>query len=130
MYAGTVNKECKRFKISFITDAQFKCLLFVWGLRSAGNAEVQTRILSKIEQNLNITQQQVVVSCQRYVNLKNDSHIVLQSISATTSTVNAVQKQQNHTLPSSTHKKRPSDYRKRGGWNFTRKRPFKTHRCC
>ena len=34
-YAGTVNRECERFKITSITDAQFKCLIFVCGLRSA-----------------------------------------------------------------------------------------------
>ena len=55
--AGTVTKECKRFKISSIAVTQFKCSIFACGLKSDGNAEVRTRILSKIEQNLDITQQ-------------------------------------------------------------------------
>ena len=37
------------------------CLMFVCG--SAGDAEVRTRILSKIEQNPDITLQQVAVEC-------------------------------------------------------------------
>ena len=48
-YPGIVNRECERFKITLITDAQFKCLIFVCGLRSADDADIRTRILSKIE---------------------------------------------------------------------------------
>ena len=38
-YAGIVNRECERFKITSITDAQFKCLIFVCGLRSAEDTD-------------------------------------------------------------------------------------------
>ena len=55
MYAGTINKEWEWFQISSIMDTQFKHLIFVCKLRSAGNAEVWMRILSKIEQNSDIT---------------------------------------------------------------------------
>ena len=75
-YSGLVNKQCERFKISTITDEQFKCLIFACRLRSASNRDVHTRILSKIEQNPDITLQQVTEECRRLVNLKQDSDMV------------------------------------------------------
>ena len=127
-YTGTVDKECERFKILSFTDAQFKCLIFVCGLRSAGDAEVRTRILSKIEQNQNITLEQVTLECQRLVNLKLDSHMVQQSLSATTAAVNSVKKQQNPTSQRSMHKKSPSACWNCGGWHFAQKCLFKIYR--
>ena len=62
-YTGFVNKQYERFKISTITDEQLKCLIFACGLRSASDRDVHTRILSKIEQNPNITLQQVTEEC-------------------------------------------------------------------
>ncbi|MBM6549379.1 hypothetical protein, partial [Streptococcus dysgalactiae] len=50
-YAGIANRECERFKLGSITSDQFKCLIFVCGLRSCLHADIRTRILSKIEQN-------------------------------------------------------------------------------
>ena len=124
--AGTVNKERESFKILSIMDTQFKCLLFVDGLRSAGDAEVWTRILSKLEKNPDITLQQVAVECQWFMNLKHDLHMVQQSVPATIPAVNTVQKQQNPTSPGSTHKKSPSAGWNCGSWHFTWKYPFKT----
>ena len=129
LYAGSVNKKCEQFKIPSITDAHFKCLIFVCGLRSQGDAEVRARVLSKIEKNPDITQQ-VAVACQRLVNLKHDSHMVQQSELATTLAVNAIQKQQNSTPPGSTHKKSTYACWNCGGWYFTQKYPFKTHHSC
>ncbi|CAI2738129.1 unnamed protein product, partial [Dicrocoelium dendriticum] len=34
-YAGIVNRECERFQLGSLTEDQFKCLLFISGLRSA-----------------------------------------------------------------------------------------------
>ena len=49
-YAGTINKEYEQLKISSIKDEQFRCLIFVCWLKSAGDAGVQIGNLSKIEQ--------------------------------------------------------------------------------
>ena len=94
IYSGFVNKQCKRFKISTISDEQFKSLIFACGLRSTSDRDVRTRILSKIEQNSDITLQQVTEECQRLVNLKHDSDMVQQLVPATTSTINTIQRQQ------------------------------------
>ena len=65
-YAGIVNKKCGRFKITSITDEQSKCLIFACGLRSAGDRNVRRRILSKIEQNPDITLRQVGKECRGF----------------------------------------------------------------
>ena len=75
-YSGFINKQCKWFKISTITDKQFKCLIFACRLRSASDRDVCIRILSKIEQNPDITLQQVTEQCRWLVNLKHDSDMV------------------------------------------------------
>ena len=126
MVDGIIYKETI---FTTITNAQLKCL-FVCGLRSTGDAEIWTRILSKIELNPNITQQQIAVECQQLVNLKHDSQIVQQLVLATTPAINTIQKQQNPILSSSTHKKPPSGCWNCGDWHFTQKCPFKTHHCC
>ena len=92
-FAGTVNKECEQFKISYITDEQFKCLIFDGGLRSARYRDVHTKILSKIELNPDMTLQQAAKECQQLVNLKHYSEMVQQSVPATTSTINTLQGQ-------------------------------------
>ena len=75
------------------------------GLRSAEDADICTQILSKIEQNTDVTLQQVAVECQCLINLKHDSTMVQQS---TASTVNTVQKQHHPTPQTSTPIKPPS----------------------
>ena len=72
-------------------------------MRSAVDIEVQMTILSQIEENLDITLQEVAVECQLLVNLKRNSHKVQQSILATRPALNAIQKQQNSMSLSSTH---------------------------
>ncbi|RTG87283.1 uncharacterized protein DC041_0000570, partial [Schistosoma bovis] len=49
-YAWKVNRECERFKINDITADQFKCLIFICGLKNAEDSDVRTRMLARIEQ--------------------------------------------------------------------------------
>ena len=81
---STKNASGLKFHLS-----QFKNFIFSYGLRSAGDAEGQTRISSKIEQNIDMTQQEVAVMCQWMVNLKHDSYIVQESVPV----INTFQKQ-------------------------------------
>lgn len=130
-YAGIVNKECERFKITPITDAQFKCLIFICGLRSPCDADIRTRILSKIEQNPDMTLHQVAAESQRLVNLKHDSTLTQQSVPSTTAAVNTVERRRSTTPPALTNKnkKPPSRCWNCGHWHFVRFCPFKFHRC-
>ena len=95
-YVGIVSKECKRFKITSITDAQFRCLIFVCGLRSACDVDIGSRALSKTEQNPEITLKQVLMKCQLLVNLKHDSTMIQRSVPS--AAVNTVQTPQSHII--------------------------------
>lgn len=53
--ADIEDKECEKLKIPAITDAQFNCLTFLCGMRSASDAGIRSRILSKIAQYLEIS---------------------------------------------------------------------------
>ena len=47
-HAGRVNQECQRF-VQELSSDQFKCLIFVCGLKSPRNAEYRLKLLNKIE---------------------------------------------------------------------------------
>ena len=51
----------------------FKCSIFVQGLVSTKDAEIRRRILNKLENEPNITLQQIAENCQRYVSVNQDS---------------------------------------------------------
>ncbi|CAH8652805.1 unnamed protein product [Schistosoma rodhaini] len=75
-YASIVNRECERFRLQEMSSDQFKCLIFVCGLQSPVDADIRTRILTRIEQDPNISLQSVSEDCQRMVNLKHDTNLV------------------------------------------------------
>ncbi|KER31390.1 hypothetical protein T265_02308 [Opisthorchis viverrini] len=54
-FAGVVNRECERFKLSSMTENQFKCLIFLSGLQSSHDADIRTRLLNRIEQDAEMT---------------------------------------------------------------------------
>ncbi|CAH8672200.1 unnamed protein product [Schistosoma rodhaini] len=107
-----------------MTEDQFKCLVFVCSLQSSEDADIRTRILSKIEQCPNITLQEVTTECQRLVNLKHDTSMVenngrLPYVQA----VSGKQKQ------NTTIKKPPSACWFCGELHYKRFCPYKNYRC-
>ncbi|VDK72025.1 unnamed protein product [Dibothriocephalus latus] len=62
---SAVNRECQRFHIRELTNDQFKCLFCVSALQSPRDAEIRTRLLSKIEQDPKSTLQTLTAKCQR-----------------------------------------------------------------
>lgn len=133
-YAGHVNKECERFRINEITADQFKCLIFICGLKNPEDMDIRTRILSRIEQEPNMTLQMVTTECQRLLNLKHDTTMVQQnaktsnlaSINACRSSKPSKQKTANTQKPSG---KPPSPCWFCGSWHFVKLCPFKSHKC-
>ncbi|XP_065094661.1 uncharacterized protein K02A2.6-like [Ochlerotatus camptorhynchus] len=58
-FACRVNKLCVEFVLGKLSEDQFKCLVFVCGLKAESDAEVRTRLLSRIEERNDITLEQI-----------------------------------------------------------------------
>ncbi|XP_062557959.1 uncharacterized protein K02A2.6-like [Armigeres subalbatus] len=75
-FACRINKNCVEFELSKMSEEQFKCLMFVCGLKSEGDGEVRTRLLSKIEERADVTLEQLSEDCQRLLCLKHDTAMI------------------------------------------------------
>ncbi|BHF84439.1 hypothetical protein SprV_0902759000 [Sparganum proliferum] len=75
-YADIVNRECGRFQLGYLTENQFKCLIFICGLQSPKDADIRTLLLSKVEENNTITLHGLAADCQASINLKHDSAMI------------------------------------------------------
>lgn len=76
-YAAQINKKCEKFQISQITANQFKCLIFVCGLRSSTDADIRTKLLNLIDSKPDILSlEDLTMECQRLLNLKADTSLV------------------------------------------------------
>ncbi|XP_055543397.1 uncharacterized protein K02A2.6-like [Wyeomyia smithii] len=71
-----VNKMCVEFELSKLTEEHFKCLMFVCGLKSENDGEVRTRLLTKIEDNNDVTLDALMQECQRMINLRSDTAMI------------------------------------------------------
>ncbi|XP_055522987.1 uncharacterized protein LOC129717168 [Wyeomyia smithii] len=75
-YACRINKSCVEFELTKLTEEQFKCLMFVCGLKSERDAEVRTRLLTRIEDRCDVTLEQLSEECQRLLNLRHDTAMI------------------------------------------------------
>lgn len=65
-YQTTVNKTCEEFKLSQLSNNQFKCLIFIMGLQSKSDLEIRTKLLAKLDSHhAAITLQQLADECER-----------------------------------------------------------------
>ncbi|XP_065086307.1 uncharacterized protein LOC135708238 [Ochlerotatus camptorhynchus] len=75
-YACRINKSCVEFELTKLSEEQFKCLVFVCGLKSERDAEVRTRLLTRIEEKCDLTLEQLSEECQRLLNLRHDAAMI------------------------------------------------------
>ncbi|XP_055623231.1 uncharacterized protein K02A2.6-like [Toxorhynchites rutilus septentrionalis] len=75
-FACRVNKACVEFELGKLSEEQFKCLVYVCGLKSENDVEIRTRLLTKIEERNDVTLEQLSEECQRLYNLKHDSAMI------------------------------------------------------
>ena len=78
-YASIVNKHCDDFKLAELSADNFKNLVFTQGLISAKDAEIRRRVLNKLENEPNLTLQQIAEDCQRFISVKQDSKNIEES---------------------------------------------------
>ena len=72
-FASVVNKHCDDFRLSELSANNFKCLIFKQGLVSNMDTEIRRRVLNKLENEPNLTLQQIAEDCQRFVSVCQDS---------------------------------------------------------
>lgn len=92
-FAGIVNKQCENFKLADLKLDQFKCLIFVMGMKSSTDFEIRTKLLNKLDDPKNgITLDGLVTECQRLINLKSDTALIQKQ---TATQINQLQSQSN-----------------------------------
>ncbi|CAH8655864.1 unnamed protein product [Dicrocoelium dendriticum] len=130
-YAGIVNRECERFQLGSLTEDQFKCLLFISGLRSAHDADIRTRLLSKLQQDSTITLHNLAEECQSLINLKHDSAMIQNASAPGLVQVVAAPKPQPSERLSQLNRAKSPPYPCRfcGAGHFHRDCNFRQHRC-
>ena len=72
-FALVINKTFDDFRLSELTADNFKCLIFVLGLVSRKDSDMRRRILTKLENEQNMSLQQLTDYCQQHDNIKQDS---------------------------------------------------------
>lgn len=76
-YTGFVNKQCENFKLNDLTLDQFKCLMFVMGLKATDDFDVRTKLLSKLDSESSVITLDILSrECQRIINLKTDTALI------------------------------------------------------
>ena len=69
-FTSIVNKHCDDFRLAEQSADNFKCWIFEQEPVSTKDAEIRCRILNKLENEPNITLQQIAKDCQRQVSVK------------------------------------------------------------
>lgn len=134
-YSCKVNRACVDFKLQELKEDQFKCLIFVCGLKGPKDSDIRMRLLSKINETQDISLEKVVDECKSLINLKKDSVLIGNQSSSTTSFAsNAVR-----TDPKQKYKGRFDDQKQVsapkspcwacGGMHFSSDCKFKEHKC-
>ncbi|XP_055585102.1 uncharacterized protein K02A2.6-like [Uranotaenia lowii] len=134
-FSCRVNKSSVDFELSKLTEEQFKCLLFVCGLKSECDADVRTRLLAKIEARDDVTLEQLSEDCQRLMCLKRDTAMIEGTTGPAVQFVkqsrqqfpkNSPNKVQNHSANKNIP---PTPCWKCGAMHYTRVCPYKDHKC-
>lgn len=78
-FTSVVNKHCDDFKLAELSTNNSKCLIFTQCLISVKHAGIRRRVINKLENEPDITLQQVAEDCQRLVSIREDSKNIEQS---------------------------------------------------
>ncbi|KAK4467318.1 hypothetical protein MN116_000305 [Schistosoma mekongi] len=127
--ADIVNRECERFKLRSLTEDQFKCLIFIKALQSPQDAEIRTRLLTRLDQDPNITLRTSTDECKRLQNIRHDNQLIEQvNPNLTCSSINAITRLKAQKPRTSGNKPTTACWLC-GDWHYVRFCPFKKHKC-
>ncbi|XP_062711901.1 uncharacterized protein K02A2.6-like [Aedes albopictus] len=131
-YSCKVNKACVDFKLQELKEDQFKCLIFVCGLKSSKDSDIRMRLLSRMNETSDMTLEKIVEECKSLINLKRDTVLIGgKPPSSTVVASNAVRTQPNR-------KEKPNRAKDQapktpcwscGGMHFSSQCNFKDHKC-
>ncbi|XP_053663457.1 uncharacterized protein K02A2.6-like [Anopheles marshallii] len=131
-FACRVNRGTVDFELGKLTEEQFKCLVFVCGIKEEEDADFRTRLLRRIEEQQDVTLDQLSAECQRMTNLRHDSDMIK---SDKTEKVLSVH-DNTHRRDRPLYKNQPNRASKPsrpcwlcGSLHWTRECTFRTHKC-
>ena len=78
-FASVINKNCDDSKQGELSVDNFKCLIFAQGLVSAKDAEIRHKVLSKLENETDLTLQKLAEDCKKIVSVRKDSKNIEES---------------------------------------------------
>lgn len=138
-YACRLNKLCVEFELGKLTEDQFKCLMFVCGLKSEEDAEIRTRLLIRMEENRQVSLEQISDECQRLLCIKHDTAMnegqppaVIKSIRRKQSSVKQPAIQEECTTESSTEENEKAPFTpcwNCGSMHYSANCTHKNHKC-
>ncbi|XP_055633566.1 uncharacterized protein K02A2.6-like [Toxorhynchites rutilus septentrionalis] len=134
-YGGKVNRACEEFDFQDLKIDQFKCLIFVCGLKASRYADVRARLLSRIEgetAEAPVTIQTLIDEFQGLVNLKSDTTMIEHPPSSKNSVHSISEKKPGNPqrLPKTENKSIPrTPCWQCGQMHYVRDCPFSDHVC-
>ncbi|XP_049299513.1 uncharacterized protein LOC125772123 isoform X2 [Anopheles funestus] len=69
-FACRVNKSFVEAEFAQMSEEAFRCLIFVCGLKDNQDADIRMRLISMIEEQTDVTLEQLMVECQKQINLR------------------------------------------------------------
>ncbi|XP_037959190.1 uncharacterized protein K02A2.6-like [Teleopsis dalmanni] len=132
-YASMVNKQCELFKLNDLTTDQFKCLIFIMGLKSPSEFELRTKMFNKLEnESTKVTLETLSTECQKILNLKVDTMLIESNAQVNRLRVNNHKtekqiKNNGKSKESSSLPKTPCWFC--GEFHYSRHFPIKNHKC-
>ncbi|XP_055603987.1 uncharacterized protein K02A2.6-like [Uranotaenia lowii] len=134
-YGGQVNRACEEFEFQNLSIDQFKCLIFVYGLKAPRYADIRARLLSRIEGGTDeapVTIQTLIDEFQRIVNLKSDTTMI-EHPSSSSKSVHSISERKSGIQQRSSKTESKSTPRtpcwQSGQMHFVRDCPFSDHLC-
>ncbi|CAL8099957.1 unnamed protein product [Calicophoron daubneyi] len=126
-YKARVDRNCENFGLEELTLDQFKCLMFVCGLKSPNSSQLRARLLSIIETKPHPTLQMLCEECLRTEGCSEFRQKTMSDGSIGRSGTKPSYTSRSAILPRVLQSKPPSACRNCGEWHFVKDCPLNPH---